>query len=106
MLTVIWGSGAMQIIDLMTEQHSHDYHYLSSNVMGSLLLQYFQTAGEMHSPGMGIHIASNHVILATSLSPPFVLRHLNPDSLLVTHSIPAQCLKAKVAGRCNGMLLW
>jgi hypothetical protein len=37
MLTVIWGSGGMQIIDLMTEQHSYNSHCLFSNVMGPLL---------------------------------------------------------------------
>jgi hypothetical protein len=61
MLIAIWGIDEFHGVDLMTEQHSHNTHYLLSHILEPLLLAAFPDGGKPHSRQLSLHFDNYHV---------------------------------------------
>jgi hypothetical protein len=55
MLTVIWGIDAFHVVDLKTEQHSHNTKYFLSYVLEALLFAVFPYGRKPHSRWLSLH---------------------------------------------------
>jgi hypothetical protein len=56
MLAIIWGIDRYHVVDLMTEQHSHNTQYSLSHILEPLLLPVFPDGRKPNSRWPSLHV--------------------------------------------------